>query len=44
MKSKKVTRTFAIAVVVLSLLIGAVYFDKHYAIIDKKSIKMTLNI
>jgi len=39
MKSKKVIRISAIAVVVLSLIIGAIYFYTHYAIIDRKIYK-----
>lgn len=39
MKSKKFIIISAIAVVVFSLIIGAIYFDAHYAVIDKKIYK-----
>ncbi len=39
MKSKKIIRISVIAVVVLSLIIGAIYFYTHYAIIDRKIYK-----
>lgn len=39
MKSKKFTSILVIAVVLLSLVIGAIYFTTHYAIIDRKIYK-----
>lgn len=39
MKSKKIISISVIAVVVFSLIIGAIYFDAHYAVIDKKIYK-----
>ncbi len=39
MKSKKIIGISVIAVVVLSLVVGAIYFYTHYAIIDRKIYK-----
>jgi len=39
MKSKKIIIISVISVVVLSLVIGAIYFNTHYAVINKKIYK-----
>lgn len=39
MKLKKITIISVIAIIVFSLILGIIYFDTHYAIIDKKIYK-----